>query len=65
MFNAANEVAVEAFVERRIAFSDIARIVQRVCDATIGDGTARTPSGIAEAMAVDHVARERAAALLD
>ena len=65
VFNAANEVAVEAFVERRIAFSDIARIVQRVCDATIGDGTARTPSGIAEAMAVDHVARERAAALLD
>ena len=65
VFNAANEVAVDAFVARRIAFSDIARIVQRVCDATIGDGTARTPSGIAEAMAVDHVARERAAALLD
>ncbi len=65
VFNAANEVAVEAFVERRIAFSDIARIVQQVCDATLGDGTARTPSGIAEAMAVDHVARERAAALLD
>ncbi len=65
VFNAANEVAVEAFVERRIAFSDIARIVQRVCDATIGDGTAQTPSGIVEAMAVDHVARERAAALLD
>ena len=65
VLNAANEVAVEAFVGRRIGFSDIARIVQRVCDAMLGDGTARTPTGIAEAMAVDHVARERAAALLD
>ena len=65
VFNAANEVAVDGFVARRIAFSDIARIVERVCDAALADGTACTPRGIAEALAVDHVARERATALLD
>ena len=65
VFNAANEVAVDAFVARRIGFSDIARLVERACDAAIADGTARTPTDIADAIAVDHAARERAAALLD
>ena len=64
VFNAANEVAVDAFVARRIGFSDIVRIVERVCDAANGHGDAATPTGIDEALAVDHVARERAAALL-
>ena len=53
-----------AFVDRRIAVSDIARIVERVCDAALADGTAATPAGIDDALAVNHVARERAAALL-
>ena len=65
VFNAANEVAVDAFVARRIGFSDIARLVERACDAALADGTARTPADIADAVAVDHAARERAAALLD
>lgn len=64
VFNAANEIAVDGFVARRIGFSDIARIVEQVCDAALADGTATTPAGIADALAVDHVARERAAALL-
>jgi len=64
VFNAANEIAVDGFVARRIGFSDIARIVEQVCDAALADGTASTPAGIADALAVDHVARERAAALL-
>ena len=65
VFNAANEVAVDAFVARRIGFSEIARLVERACDAALADGTARTPADIADAIAVDHAARERAAALLD
>ena len=65
VFNAANEVAVDAFVARRIGFADIARLVERACDAALADGTARTPADIADAIAVDHAARERAAALLD
>jgi 1-deoxy-D-xylulose-5-phosphate reductoisomerase len=43
-FNAADEVAVEAFLERRIPFSGIAEVIERVLDrtpaariATIGD----------------------------
>jgi 1-deoxy-D-xylulose-5-phosphate reductoisomerase len=64
VFNAANEVAVDAFVARRIGFSDIARIVETVCQAANGHGEATTPTDIGEAMAVDHVARERAASLL-
>ncbi|WP_237480063.1 1-deoxy-D-xylulose-5-phosphate reductoisomerase [Lichenibacterium dinghuense] len=64
VFNAANEVAVEAFVARRIGFADIARTVERVCEAAMGDGLAATPSSADEALGVDHVARERAAALL-
>ncbi len=64
VFNAANEVAVEAFVARRIGFSDIARIVETVCDAANARGEAATPATIDEALAVDHVARERAVALL-
>ena len=64
VFNAANEVAVDAFVARRIGFADIVRIVERVCEAAAGDDLAATPAGIDEALAVDHVARERAAALL-
>ncbi len=64
VFNAANEVAVEAFVARRIGFSDIARIVETVCDAANARGEAATPATIDEALAVDHVARERAGALL-
>lgn len=64
VFNAANEVAVEAFVGRRIGFADIVRIVERVCQEANAHGDDATPTGIAEALAVDHVARERAAALL-
>ena len=34
MLNAANEIAVEAFLERRVAFTAIAEIVERVLDST-------------------------------
>jgi 1-deoxy-D-xylulose-5-phosphate reductoisomerase len=64
VFNAANEVAVEAFVARRIGFSDIVRIVEETCEAALAEGLAPTPTDVGEALAVDHVARERAAALL-
>ncbi|MET0983752.1 MAG: 1-deoxy-D-xylulose-5-phosphate reductoisomerase, partial [Telluria sp.] len=32
LLNAANEIAVEAFLERRIGFRDIDRVVRRVMD---------------------------------
>jgi len=38
VLNAANEIAVEAFLDRRVAFTAIAEIVERVLDSTPLDG---------------------------
>ena len=65
VLNAANEVAVAAFLAGRLAFGAMVGLVARVCDEMLADGTARLPESVADALAVDHVARERAAALLD
>ena len=65
VLNAANEVAVEAFLAHRIGFADIATIVESVCNATLAErSTNKTPHDIAEALGVDHVARERARSCL-
>ncbi len=60
VLNAANEVAVEAFLAGRIPFGDIPRRVAAACEAAIADGTARKPASVVDALAVDHIARERA-----
>jgi 1-deoxy-D-xylulose-5-phosphate reductoisomerase len=53
VFNAADEVAVEAFLERRLSFSGIAEVIERVL--------ARTPrikvSAISDVLAADSEAR--------
>ncbi len=64
VLNAANEVAVEAFLDRRIGFRDIARFVAAACEAAVADGTAKEPRTIGEALAVDHIVRERSRSLL-
>ena len=64
VLNAANEVAVEAFVNRRIGFAAIAPLVERVCEAAVRDGLAKAPATVDEALSIDHVSRETAAALL-
>lgn len=64
VLNAANEVAVEAFLNRRIAFGDIARLVERCCDAALSENVTREPQSVEDALAIDHIARERARALL-
>ena len=64
VLNAANEVAVEAFVKKLISFHDIARIVEEACDTALSDGVAREPATIAEALAIDHMVRERSIATL-
>ena len=61
--NLANS-STNGFQQRRIGFSDIVRIVEATCEAALAEGIAPTPTDVAEALAVDHVARERAAALL-
>ena len=64
VMNAANEIAVAAFLKKRISFHDIARIVEEACDTALADGVAKEPRTIAEALAVDHVVRERCRATL-
>jgi len=58
--NAADEIAVAAFLERRIPFTGIPRTIERVLAAT----PEAHPTTIAEVLAVDREARERARANL-
>lgn len=58
--NAADEVAVEAFLDRRIPFSGIPRTIERVLAATLE----AHPSTIAEVLAADRAARKAAHELL-
>ena len=64
VLNAANEIAVEAFLARRVPFSAIPRIVDAACEAALADGTAAEPATVADALAVDHIVRERSRTLL-
>lgn len=64
VLNAANEVAVEAYLAGAIPFYDIVKLVSEACDAALADGTAREPRTVAEALAVDHIVRERLGAVL-
>jgi len=64
ILNAANEIAVEAFLDRRIGFLDIARIVEQVLSALAGDPDfARAPEAVGAALETDQRARSRAHAL--
>jgi 1-deoxy-D-xylulose-5-phosphate reductoisomerase len=64
VYNAANEVAVAAFVDRKIKFGMIARLVEATIDAALGNGSAKAPATVDDALAVDHNARYIAATLL-
>lgn len=61
VLNAANEVAVEAFLARRIGFSDIPRITASVLAA---EGTGPAPATLGDLWLIDHAARERARATM-
>jgi 1-deoxy-D-xylulose-5-phosphate reductoisomerase len=62
--NAANEVAVSAFLDRRIGFGDIARLVAKTLAAMTAEGELGTPADIAEALAIHHIATDRTRSLL-
>ena len=60
VLNAANEVAVQAFLERRIGFRDIDRVVGRVMEAT-GHGAAAGIDAVLDADARARAAAQRVA----
>ncbi|MFN2593729.1 MAG: 1-deoxy-D-xylulose-5-phosphate reductoisomerase [Actinomycetota bacterium] len=61
VFNAANEVAVAAFLESRLAFQDIASVIEQTVADHVPSGTA-TLEAVLEA---DAWARDRAATMID
>ena len=62
--NAANEIAVEAFLGKRIGFSEMAWLVETVLDQAGRAGELSACAGVAQALGVHHIARNRALALL-
>jgi 1-deoxy-D-xylulose-5-phosphate reductoisomerase len=63
VMNAANEVAVEAFLARRLSFGAIATVISRTMDACEADG-GRPSATIEEVRAADHWARVYARSLV-
>ncbi len=64
VFNAANEVAVAAFIAGKIRFGAIARLVEATLEAWIRSGNLAPLESADDAIAVDHSARNKAATLL-
>jgi len=62
--NAANEIAVAAFLDSRIGFGDIARVVARAISTMDSAGELAPPQDVAQALAIHHMAVERATRLL-
>lgn len=60
ILNAANEAAVDAFLDRRIAFTDIARVIERV----LGEIAAGPDDSLAQVLDDDARARRSAAELI-
>src|SRR5262249_22672218 len=58
--NAANEVAVEAFLDRRLGFAGIAQLVEETLDDAGRKGLLREPSSVEEALSIDQAARSLA-----
>jgi 1-deoxy-D-xylulose-5-phosphate reductoisomerase len=60
ILNAANEVAVAAFLARKIGFGGIADVVEATLNAAEQRNATAEPQDIDEALAVDHMARSLA-----
>ena len=64
VLNAANEVAVEAFLDKRVGFLDIARIVAATLEAAHAQGLIAGAGGLSDILTVDAEARRLAQSLL-
>ncbi|WP_284541138.1 1-deoxy-D-xylulose-5-phosphate reductoisomerase [Pleomorphomonas sp. T1.2MG-36] len=64
VLNAANEVAVEAFLADRIGFLDVARVVEATLDRIDGEGGLSEPASLPGAIELDGWARKIASACL-
>ncbi|HKD25076.1 MAG TPA: 1-deoxy-D-xylulose-5-phosphate reductoisomerase [Xanthobacteraceae bacterium] len=64
VLNAANEVAVHAFIGGRLGFAGIAALVEATIENAQGRGIMREPVDVDDAIAVDHSSRALAQSLL-
>jgi 1-deoxy-D-xylulose-5-phosphate reductoisomerase len=64
VYNAANEVAVAAFIAGKIRFGAISRLVEATMDSWIASGSLSALTSADDAIAIDHTARNKAATLL-
>jgi 1-deoxy-D-xylulose-5-phosphate reductoisomerase len=64
ILNAANEIAVAAFIDGKMGFAGIAALVEATLDAAERRNATAEPQDIDEALAVDHMARSVAKDLL-
>ena len=64
ILNAANEIAVREFVDRRLGFPGIPALVEATLDAAERRGEMAEPQSVEEALEIDHNARRLAADLL-
>ena len=60
VLNAANEIAVAEFLDRRIGFSGIPALVEATIEAAAAKGLLAEPSDVESALAIDHNARSLA-----
>jgi 1-deoxy-D-xylulose-5-phosphate reductoisomerase len=63
VLNAANEIAVDAFMARRIGFYGISEVVEAVCSGFAGRSL-KSPSTVDEALGIDEEARSMARTLV-
>jgi 1-deoxy-D-xylulose-5-phosphate reductoisomerase len=63
ILNAANEIAVEAFIANRIGFYDVSEIVERIC-STFSGRSIPVPATVADALGIDHETRQAARRLI-
>src|SRR6516162_1846657 len=64
VLNAANEIAVHAFIGGRLGFAGIAALVDATIGAAQGRGIMREPTSVDDAISVDHNSRQLARSLL-
>jgi 1-deoxy-D-xylulose-5-phosphate reductoisomerase len=64
VLNAANEIAVDAFLHRRLGFAGIAGLVEETLEVSGRNGLLREPQSIDDALSIDHVSRSLARELV-
>jgi 1-deoxy-D-xylulose-5-phosphate reductoisomerase len=64
VLNAANEIAVGEFLDRRIGFPGIPALVEATIEAAAARGLLSEPADVESALAIDHNARSLARGLV-